>query len=98
MSISELTGKIVTNMGKKVIIFSLLVGNKGGGHIKCGAFFFPLTDGTAVAEELRVAGNPHNLLARGNNDDCGDPSLILVRLFIGFRVLRHLFLQEYLTM
>lgn len=60
-------------------------------------FFFPLTDGTAVAELLRVAGNPHNLLARGNNNDHGNSSLILVRLFIGFKVLLHLFLHEHLT-
>ncbi|KAF3821134.1 hypothetical protein GH733_011287 [Mirounga leonina] len=38
-----------------------------------------ILDGTAVAELLRVAGNPHNLLARGNNNDCGDSSVILTR-------------------
>lgn len=72
MSISELTGKIFTNMGKKVIIFSLLVGNEG-----VGLFFFSslslLTNGTAVAEELRVAGNPHSLSATGSNNDCNMP-------------------------
>lgn len=79
MNISELTGKIFTNMGKKVITFSLLVGNEGwGGHIKC-AFFLFLTDGTAVAEMLRVTGNSHNLSARGNNNNCGNSSFILER-------------------
>lgn len=53
MSISELTGKIFTNMGKKIITFSLLVGNGGGGGMSVVLFFFffsfLLTDGTAVA-------------------------------------------------
>lgn len=63
MSISELTGKIFTNMGKRVIIFSLLVGNEDGGGIRYACFSPPLppTDGTAVAEEFRGAGNPYNL-------------------------------------
>lgn len=68
-----------------------------GGISNVGLCFFSMTDGTAVAQELRVAGNPHNLLARDNNNDCGDSSLIPVRLFIGFKVLVHLFLQEHLT-
>ena len=83
-------------MGKKVIIFSLLVGNEG-----VGLFFFSLsllTNGTAVAEELRGAGNPHNLSATGSNNDCKDASFILGRLFIGFKVLLHLFPQKHLTM
>lgn len=65
MSISELTGKIFTNVGKRVIIFSLLEGNEGGGGL-LGRLYPPssLTDGTAVAEELRGAGNPHNLSSR----------------------------------
>lgn len=100
MSISELTGKIFTNMGKKVIIFSLLVGNEGGGGIS-NMLFLPLsllTDGTIVAEELSVAGNPHNLSATGSNNDCEEAAFILVRLFIGFKVLLHLSPQKHLTM
>lgn len=64
-------------------------------------FFFSLsllTNGTAVAEELRVAGNPHSLSATGSNNDCNDASFILGRLFIGFKVLLYLFPQKHLTM
>ena len=51
MSISELTGKIFTNSGKEVIIFSLLAGNEGGGHIKYVFLSLSLlTDASAVAE------------------------------------------------
>lgn len=88
MSISELTGKIFTNMGKRVIIFSLLVGNEGGGReggLLDMLVFRPPPDGTTVAEELVILTICH----LENSNDCGNPSFIWVRWLVGFRVLLH---------
>ena len=82
MSISELTGKIFTNAGKEVIIFSLLVGNEGGGayQIRFSLSLSLLTDVTAVAEVTS------QFVTTGSNSDCEDASFILGRLFIGFNM------------
>lgn len=67
-------------------------------HIKCTIFLFvSFTDGTAVAQELITTGNPLNLSARGNNNDCGDSSFILLRFYINFKMFFNLFLQKHLT-
>ena len=83
MSISELTGKIFTNTGKEVIIFSLLAGNEGGGHIK---YLFLSLCVSSDRGNCSGRGNPHNLSAAGSSNDCEGASFMLVTLFIGFNM------------
>lgn len=88
-------------MGKRVIIFSLLVGNEGWeewGRYQICLFLLPLPQQMELqlqrsSEELVILTICH----QENSNDCGNPLFIWVGWLIGFRVLLHGFAQKHLT-